>query len=190
MLVLKNMFHDKIKPTTEINDARLKRWVKAFPFTKDIIGYMERKPEWLQKHIFGNELIPYGQALFEELEPETQERVMQTISEDSNTNYDKIFLGYRLPEMGDQSPKAKRTWEIYNILGEHEAKMLQLEAEGKLPKATPKKKRRVEQSESSEEVTSSSESSGNEGKRRVKDSVKNSVRKKVKLGPSGFYYDI
>ncbi|EAX73383.1 hypothetical protein TVAG_573330, partial [Trichomonas vaginalis G3] len=121
MLVLKNMFHDKIKPTTEINDARLKRWVKAFPFTKDIIGYMERKPEWLQKHIFGNELIPYGQALFEELEPETQERVMQTISEDSNTNYDKIFLGYRLPEMGDQSPKAKRTWEIYNILGEHEA---------------------------------------------------------------------
>ncbi|EAX64585.1 hypothetical protein TVAG_552540 [Trichomonas vaginalis G3] len=64
--------------------------------------------------------------------------------------------------------------------------MLQLEAEGKLPKATPKKKRRVEQSESSEEVTSSSESSGNEGKRRVK----NSARKKVKLGPSGFYYDI
>ncbi|EAX94382.1 hypothetical protein TVAG_194680 [Trichomonas vaginalis G3] len=56
--------------------------------------------------------------------------------------------------------------------------MQQLEAEGKLPKATPKKKRRVEQSESSEEVTSSSESSGNEGKRRVK----NSVRKKVKLG--------
>ncbi|KAI5504688.1 protein of unknown function, DUF4106 family [Trichomonas vaginalis G3] len=51
---------------------------------------------------------------------------MQTISEDSNTNYDKIFLGYRLPEMGDQSPKAKRTWEIYNILGEHEAKMQQL----------------------------------------------------------------
>ncbi|KAI5514174.1 protein of unknown function, DUF4106 family, partial [Trichomonas vaginalis G3] len=146
---------------------------------------MERKPEWLQKHIFGNELIPYGQALFEELEPETQERVMQTIREDSNTNYDKLFLGYRLPEMGDQSPKAKRTWEIYNILGEHEAKMQQLEAEGKLPKATPKKKRRVEQSESSEEVTSSSESSGNEGKRRVKDSVKNPVRKKVKLGPSG-----
>ncbi|KAI5538804.1 protein of unknown function, DUF4106 family [Trichomonas vaginalis G3] len=146
---------------------------------------MERKPEWLQKHIFGNELIPYGQALFEELEPETQERVMQTIREDSNTNYDKIFLGYRLPEMGDQSPKAKRTWEIYNILGEHEAKMQQLEAEGKLPKATPKKKRRVEQSESSEEVTSSSESSGNEGKRRVK----NSARKKVKLGPRGFYYD-
>ncbi|EAX70375.1 hypothetical protein TVAG_601980 [Trichomonas vaginalis G3] len=63
--------------------------------------------------------------------------------------------------------------------------MQQLEAEGKLPKATPKKKRRVEQSESSEEVTSSSESSGNEGKRRVK----NSVRKKVKLGPRGFYYD-
>ncbi|EAX70839.1 hypothetical protein TVAG_521630 [Trichomonas vaginalis G3] len=92
--------------------------------------------------------------------------------------------------MGDQSPKAKRTWEIYNILGEHEAKMLQLEAEGKLPKATPKKKRRVEQSESSEEVTSSSESSGNEGKRRVKDSVKKSARKKVKLGPGGFYYDI
>ncbi|EAY06574.1 hypothetical protein TVAG_069430 [Trichomonas vaginalis G3] len=87
--------------------------------------------------------------------------------------------------MGDQSPKAKRTWEIYNILGEHEAKMQQLEAEGKLPKATPKKKRRVEQSESSEEVTSSSESSGNEGKRRVK----NSARKKVKLGPRGFYYD-
>ncbi|KAI5532065.1 protein of unknown function, DUF4106 family [Trichomonas vaginalis G3] len=129
--------------TTEINDARLKRWVKAFPFTKDIIGNMERKPEWLQKHIFGNELIPYGQALFEELEPETQERVMQTIREDSNTNYDKIFLGYRLPEMGDQSPKAKRTWEIYNILGEHEAKMQQLEAEGKLPKATPKKKSRT-----------------------------------------------
>ncbi|EAX74182.1 hypothetical protein TVAG_505300, partial [Trichomonas vaginalis G3] len=51
MLVLKNMFLDKIKPTTEINDASLKRWVKAFPFTKDIIGYMERKPEWLQKHI-------------------------------------------------------------------------------------------------------------------------------------------
>ncbi|EAX67496.1 hypothetical protein TVAG_514940 [Trichomonas vaginalis G3] len=147
---------------------------------------MERKPEWLQKHIFGNELIPYGQAIFEELEPETQERVMQTISDDSNTNYDKIFLGYWLPEMGDQSPKAKRTWEIYNILGEHEAKMQQLEAEGKLPKATPKKKRRVEQSESSEEVTSSSESSGNEGKRRVK----NSARKKVKLGRSGFYYDI
>ncbi|KAI5488206.1 protein of unknown function, DUF4106 family [Trichomonas vaginalis G3] len=183
MLVLKNMFLDKIKPTTEINDARLKHWVKAFPFTKDIVGNMERKPEWLQKHIFGNELIPYGQALFEELEPETQERVMQTIREDSNTNYDKIFLGYRLPEMGDQSPKAKRTWEIYNILGEHEAKMQQLEAEGKLPKATPKKKRRVEQSESSEDATS--ESSGNEGKRRVK----NSVRKKVKLGPSGFYYD-
>ncbi|EAX80434.1 hypothetical protein TVAG_211630, partial [Trichomonas vaginalis G3] len=110
------MFLDKIKPTTEINDARLKHWVKAFPFTKDIIGNMERKPEWLQKHIFGNELIPYGQALFEELEPETQERVMQTIREDSNTNYDKIFLGYRLPELGDQSPKAKRTWEIYNIL--------------------------------------------------------------------------
>ncbi|KAI5521997.1 protein of unknown function, DUF4106 family, partial [Trichomonas vaginalis G3] len=110
MLVLKNMFLDKIKPTTEINDPRLKHWVKAFPFTKDIIGNMERKPEWLQKHIFGNELIPYGQALFEELEPETQERVMQTIREDSNTNYDKIFLGYRLPEMGDQSPKAKRTW--------------------------------------------------------------------------------
>ncbi|KAI5492558.1 protein of unknown function, DUF4106 family [Trichomonas vaginalis G3] len=106
---------------------------------------------------------------------------MQTIREDSNTNYDKLFLGYRLPEMGDQSPKAKRTWEIYNILGEHEAKMQQLEAEGKLPK----KKRRVEQSESSEEVTSSSESSGNEGKRRVK----NSARKKVKLGPRGFYYD-
>ncbi|KAI5509720.1 protein of unknown function, DUF4106 family [Trichomonas vaginalis G3] len=106
---------------------------------------------------------------------------MQTIREDSNTNYDKLFLGYWLPEMGDQSPKAKRTWEIYNILGEHEAKMQQLEAEGKLPK----KKRRVEQSESSEEVTSSSESSGNEGKRRVK----NSVRKKVKLGPRGFYYD-
>ncbi|KAI5487457.1 protein of unknown function, DUF4106 family [Trichomonas vaginalis G3] len=143
MLVLKNMFLDKIKPTTEINDARLKHWVKAFPFTKDIIGNMERKPEWLQKHIFGNELIPYGQALFEELEPETQERVMQTIREDSNTNYDKIFLGYRLPEMGDQSPKAKRTWEIYNILGEHEAKMQQLEAEGKLPKATPKKKSRT-----------------------------------------------
>ncbi|EAX78663.1 hypothetical protein TVAG_047510 [Trichomonas vaginalis G3] len=60
--------------------------------------------------------------------------------------------------------------------------MQQLEAEGKLPKATPKKKRRVEQSESSEEQ---SESSGNEGKRRVK----NSVRKKVKLGRSGFYYD-
>ncbi|EAX81490.1 hypothetical protein TVAG_500060, partial [Trichomonas vaginalis G3] len=37
MLVLKNMFLDKIKPTTEINDARLKDWVKAFPFTKDII---------------------------------------------------------------------------------------------------------------------------------------------------------
>ncbi|KAI5552456.1 protein of unknown function, DUF4106 family [Trichomonas vaginalis G3] len=143
MLVLKNMFHDKIKPTTEINDARLEHWVKAFPFTKDIIGYMERKPEWLQKHIFGNKHIPYGQALFEELEPETQERVMQTIREDSNTNYDKIFLGYRLPEMGDQSPKAKRTWEIYNILGEHDAKMQQ-----------------------------------------------NSVRKKVKLGTSGFYYDI
>ncbi|EAX74897.1 hypothetical protein TVAG_485800 [Trichomonas vaginalis G3] len=140
---------------------------------------MERKPEWLQKHIFGNELIPYGQALFEELEPETQERVMQTIREDSNTNYDKLFLGYRIPEMGDQSPKAKRTWEIYNILGEHEAKMQQLEAEGKLPK----KKRRVEQSESSEDATS--ESSGNEGKRRVK----NSARKKVKLGPRGFYYD-
>ncbi|KAI5504999.1 protein of unknown function, DUF4106 family [Trichomonas vaginalis G3] len=156
MLVLKNMFLDKIKPTTEINDARLKDWVKAFPFTKDIIGNMERKPEWLQKHIFGNELIPYGQALFEELEPETQERVMQTIRKDSNTDYDKLFLGYRLPEMGDQSPKAKRTWEIYNILGEHEAKMQQLEAEG------------------------------NEGKRRVK----NSVRKKVKLGPRGFYYDI
>ncbi|EAY19646.1 hypothetical protein TVAG_432420 [Trichomonas vaginalis G3] len=185
MLVLKNMFLDKIKPTTEINDASLKRWVKAFPFTKDIIGNMERKPKWLQKHIFGNELIPYGQALFEELEPETQERVMQTIREDSNTNYDKIFLGYRLPEMGDQSPKAKRTWEICNILDEHNAKMQQLKAEGKLPKATPKKKRRVEQSESSEEVTSSSESSGNEGKRRVK----NSVRKKVKLGPRGFYYD-
>ncbi|EAX70862.1 hypothetical protein TVAG_572450 [Trichomonas vaginalis G3] len=67
---------------------------------------------------------------------------MQTIREDSNTNYDKIFLGYRLPEMGDQSPKAKRTWEICNILGEHEAKMQQ-----------------------------------------------NSVRKKVKLGTSGFYYD-
>ncbi|EAY15789.1 hypothetical protein TVAG_159620 [Trichomonas vaginalis G3] len=143
MLVLKNMFLDKIKPTTEINDARLKHWVKAFPFTKDIIGNMERKPEWLQKHIFGNELIPYGQAIFEELEPETQERVMQTIREDSNTNYDKIFLGYRLPEMGDQSPKAKGTWEIYNILGEHEAKMQQLEAEGKLPKATPKKKSRT-----------------------------------------------
>ncbi|EAX66512.1 hypothetical protein TVAG_516940 [Trichomonas vaginalis G3] len=61
--------------------------------------------------------------------------------------------------------------------------MQQLEAEGKLPKATPKKKRRVEQSESSEDATS--ESSGNEGKRRVK----NSVRKKVKLGSSGFYYD-
>ncbi|KAI5545850.1 protein of unknown function, DUF4106 family [Trichomonas vaginalis G3] len=68
------------------------------------------------KHIFGNEHIPYGQALFEELEPETQERVMQTIREDSNTDYDKLFLGYRVPEMGDQSPKAKRTWEIYNIL--------------------------------------------------------------------------
>ncbi|EAX64906.1 hypothetical protein TVAG_547340 [Trichomonas vaginalis G3] len=81
---------------------------------------------------------------------------MQTISKDSNTNYDKLFLGYRLPEMGDQSPKAKRTWEIYNILGEHETKMQQLQAEG------------------------------NEGKRRVK----NSVRKKVKLGPRGFYYDI
>ncbi|KAI5482870.1 protein of unknown function, DUF4106 family [Trichomonas vaginalis G3] len=52
-------------------------------------------------------------------------------------------LGYRLPELGDQSPKAKRTWEIYNILGEHEAKMQQLEAEGKLPKATPKKKSRT-----------------------------------------------
>ncbi|KAI5517703.1 protein of unknown function, DUF4106 family [Trichomonas vaginalis G3] len=76
----------------------------------------------------------------EELEPETQERVMQTISEDSNTNYDKIFLGYRLPEMGDQSPKAKRTWEIYNILGEHEAKMQRLEAEGKLPKATQRRR--------------------------------------------------
>ncbi|KAI5503199.1 protein of unknown function, DUF4106 family [Trichomonas vaginalis G3] len=92
MLVLKNMFLDKIKPTTEINDARLKDWVKAFPFTKDIVGNMERKPEWLQKHIFGNELIPYGQALFEALEPETQERVMQTIREDSNTDYDKLFL--------------------------------------------------------------------------------------------------
>ncbi|EAX66997.1 hypothetical protein TVAG_573890 [Trichomonas vaginalis G3] len=109
---------------------------------------------------------------------------MQTIREDSNTNYDKLFLGYWLREMGDQSPKAKRTWEIYNILGEHEAKMQQLEAEGKLPKRH--QRRRVEQSESSEEVTSSSESSGNEGKRRVK----NSVRKKVKLGPRGFYYDI
>ncbi|EAX92120.1 hypothetical protein TVAG_224820 [Trichomonas vaginalis G3] len=86
MLVLKNMFLDKIKPTTEINDARLKRWVKAFPFTKDIVGNMERKPEWLQKHIFGNKFIPYGQAIFEELEPKTQERVMQTIREDSNTN--------------------------------------------------------------------------------------------------------
>ncbi|KAI5513728.1 protein of unknown function, DUF4106 family [Trichomonas vaginalis G3] len=86
------MFLDKIKPTTEINDARLKDWVKAFPFTKDIVGNMERKPEWLQKHIFGNELIPYGQALFEALEPETQERVMQTIREDSNTDYDKLFL--------------------------------------------------------------------------------------------------
>ncbi|EAX67881.1 hypothetical protein TVAG_196860, partial [Trichomonas vaginalis G3] len=105
-------------------------------------------------------LIPYGQALFEELEPETQERVMQTIREDSNTNYDKIFLGYRLPEMGDQSPKAKRTWEIYNILGDHEPKMQQLESRGQsYPKATPKEER-VEQSESSEEVTSSSESSG------------------------------
>ncbi|KAI5507571.1 protein of unknown function, DUF4106 family [Trichomonas vaginalis G3] len=156
MLVLKNMFLDKIKPTTEINDARLKDWVKAFPFTKDIVGNMERKPEWLQKHIFGNELIPYGQALFEALEPETQERVMQTIREDSNTDYDKLFLGYRLPEMGDQSQKAKRTWEICNILDEHNAKMQQLQAEG------------------------------NEGKRRVK----NSVRKKVKLGPRGFYYDI
>ncbi|EAX64765.1 hypothetical protein TVAG_585370, partial [Trichomonas vaginalis G3] len=156
MLVLKNMFLDKIKPTTEINDARLKDWVKAFPFTKDIVGNMERKPEWLQKHIFGNEHIPYGQALFEELEPETQDRVMQTISDDSNTDYDKLFLGYRLPEMGDQSQKAKRTWEICNILDEHNAKMQQLQAEG------------------------------NEGKRRVK----NSVRKKVKLGPRGFYYDI
>ncbi|KAI5484233.1 protein of unknown function, DUF4106 family [Trichomonas vaginalis G3] len=68
---------------------------------------------------------------------------MQTIREDSNTNYDKNFLGYWLPEMGDQSPKAKRTREIYNILGEHEAKMQQLEAEGKLPKATPKKKSRT-----------------------------------------------
>ncbi|KAI5550123.1 protein of unknown function, DUF4106 family [Trichomonas vaginalis G3] len=153
---VKNMFLDKIKPTTEINDARLKDWVKAFPFTKDIVGNMERKPEWLQKHIFGNEHIPYGQALFEELEPETQERVMQTIREDSNTDYDKLFLGYRLPEMGDQSQKAKRTWEICNILDEHNAKMQQLQAEG------------------------------NEGKRRVK----NSVRKKVKLGPRGFYYDI
>ncbi|EAX74588.1 hypothetical protein TVAG_246420, partial [Trichomonas vaginalis G3] len=123
-------------------------------------------------------------ALFEELEPETQERVMQTIREDSNTNYDKLFLGYRLPEMGDQSQKAKRTWEICNILDEHNAKMQQLQAEGKLPKRH--QRRRVEQSESSEEVTSSSESSGNEGKRRVK----NSVRKKVKLGPRGFYYDI
>ncbi|KAI5534330.1 protein of unknown function, DUF4106 family [Trichomonas vaginalis G3] len=62
----------------------------------------------------------------------------KTIREDSNTNYDKIFLGYRLPELGDQSPKAKRTWEIYNILGEHEAKMQQLEAEGKLPKSDTK----------------------------------------------------
>ncbi|EAX89367.1 hypothetical protein TVAG_439870 [Trichomonas vaginalis G3] len=106
---------------------------------------------------------------------------MQTIREDSNTNYDEIFLGYWLPEMGDQSLKAKRTREICNILDEHDAKMQQLKAEGKLPK----KKRRVEQSESSEEVTSSSESSGNEGKRRVK----NSARKKVKLGPRGFYYD-
>ncbi|KAI5516591.1 protein of unknown function, DUF4106 family [Trichomonas vaginalis G3] len=102
------MFLDKIKPTTEINDARLKDWVEAFPFTKDIVGNMERKPEWLQKHIFGNEHIPYGQALFEELEPETQERVMQTIRKDSNTNYDKLFLGYRLPEMGDQSQKAQK----------------------------------------------------------------------------------
>ncbi|KAI5532868.1 protein of unknown function, DUF4106 family [Trichomonas vaginalis G3] len=33
------------------------------------------------------------------------------------------FLGYRLPEMGDQSQKAKRTWEICNILDEHNAKM-------------------------------------------------------------------
>ncbi|KAI5539843.1 protein of unknown function, DUF4106 family [Trichomonas vaginalis G3] len=80
---------------------------------------------------------------------------MQTISDDSNTNYDKLFLGYRLPEMGDQSQKAKGM-EICNILDEHNAKMQQLQAEG------------------------------NEGKRRVK----NSVRKKVKLGPRGFYYDI
>ncbi|KAI5545367.1 protein of unknown function, DUF4106 family [Trichomonas vaginalis G3] len=149
------MFLDKIKPTTEINDARLKDWVKAFPFTKDIVGNMERKPEWLQKHIFGNELIPYGQALFEELEPETQERVMQTIREDSNTDYDKLFLGYRLPEMGDQSQRQKGHGNLQHT-SEHEAKMQQLQAEG------------------------------NEGKRRVK----NSVRKKVKLGPRGFYYDI
>ncbi|KAI5520865.1 protein of unknown function, DUF4106 family [Trichomonas vaginalis G3] len=116
---------------------------KSFPFTKDIIGNMERKPEWLQKHIFGNELIPYGQALFEELEPETQERVMQTIREDSNTNYDKIFLDIGYLSWATRAQRQKRTWEIYNILGEHEAKMQQLEAEGKLPKATPKKKSRT-----------------------------------------------
>ncbi|KAI5484926.1 protein of unknown function, DUF4106 family [Trichomonas vaginalis G3] len=53
---------------------------------------------------------------------------MQTIRKDSNTDYDKLFLGYRLPEMGDQSQKAKRTWEICNILDEHNAKMQQLQA--------------------------------------------------------------
>ncbi|KAI5522042.1 protein of unknown function, DUF4106 family [Trichomonas vaginalis G3] len=107
MLVLKNMFLDKIKPTTEINDARLEHWVKAFPFTKDIIGYMERKPEWLQKHIFGNELIPYGQAIFEELDRKLRKESCKQYAKTQIQTMTKIFLGYRLPEMGDQSQRQK-----------------------------------------------------------------------------------
>ncbi|KAI5509213.1 protein of unknown function, DUF4106 family [Trichomonas vaginalis G3] len=69
---------------------------------------------------------------------------MQTIREDSNTNYDKIFLGYIGYLSWRQSPKGKKGHgKFYNILGEHEAKMHNLKKQGKLPKATPKKKSRT-----------------------------------------------